>query len=1016
MNKKSLSSVTPFQLLKGCVLSIIFLLAAGALFLIFQEDEYTTSAQKWGYSIGTAGLLAALGTLFLGIVTKEPSAAPSAPRPAWFYPLMAGILGFLTMSLAYSYLGMYPVGDRTGMVVDMHHQYAPLLAQLREMLLHGGNPLYTFHVGLGSSFLPLFGYYLSSPFNLLLVFFPQDYLTEGILLITLLKNALTAAAFAACVQYVYRRRDMSVCIMAIMYSMMMYLIAYSWNIMWLDCVMVLPIIILGFERLMRTGRYTVYVLSLAYALFANYYIGFMLCLFMVLYYLVYVFRRKRSADKQGRGFVRFAIGSLIAGGLSMFLLLPVALSLGQTSAAGGSLADIKANFDMFDLLGRHLYGTSPTIRSGNLPNIYCGILAVFFVPIFATLKTIPLRRRLSYMGLFVVMGFSQVINQMDLIWHGLHAPNDLPYRFSFLYSFVLLLIAYETLTHLRDIQPKQIVLTAVGVLAYIMLEERFGSVEEQLEESATYGFNSIYISLLLVLIYAVVTALASSRRLKRHPAYALLLLIVVAEMTFNGGDTFRTLNANEYFTAHADYVDNSTTRSIREAVAQMKAYGDEQANGTFYRMEKLPRRTTVDPALFDYRGLSVFASSNSYKTTKFMGSLGYAINGVNSYLYQSFVAPTDSLFGIKYVALPEGEAGISDAFLKKVKTVETESETYGIYENTAALPIGYFVQSSVRNWSSDSWSPFTSQSSLFTSMTGDQEAIYDFEEVTVSPESENIASIRGMYGISIDPEGASSSANFDVPITQDGTYYVFVDCSAAESISVNVRSHTGGAKTVSPNEAYILNAGALEAGDEVNVTIGANSSVIGNIYVARLNEEAFSRHIQILSANGLNVTDFSDSHITGTLSAPEDGTVFLSIPYDRGWTVKVNGQKVDTYGIGQRNITSEEGAMLAFDIAKGENYTVELSFFPRGLLAGIIISAVSLAAFILLLIYTRHRPASPAAVKATPDGPHAEPAIRLTIPNEPAASGAETGEAWPAPAVPPEEPGQPPEIPPEVNE
>ncbi len=972
MKKTSLSSITSFQLLKGCVLSIIFLLAAVALFLIFQEDaNLTFETQRWVYSIGTAGLLAALGTLFLGIVTRDPSGVP-ATRPAWYYPVMAGILGFLTMSLAYTYLGMYPVGDRTGMVVDMHHQYAPLLAQLRDMLLHGGNPLYTFQVGLGSSFLPLFGYYLSSPFNLLLVFFPQDLLTEGILFITLLKNALTAALFAACIQYVYRRRDMSVCIMAIMYSMMMYLIAYSWNIMWLDCVMMLPLIVLGFERLMRTGRYMTYVLSLAYSLYANYYIGFMLCLFMVLYYLVYLFRRKRSADKQGRGFVRFAIGSLLGGGLAMFLLLPVLFSLGQTSAAGGTLPDIKANFDMFDLLGRHLFETTPTIRSGNLPNIYCGMLAVFFLPIFATLKAIPLRRRLSYMGLYAVLGFSLVINQMDLVWHGLHAPNDLPYRFSFLYSFVLLLIAYETLTHMRDIQLKQIVLTAVGTLAYLMLEERFGS--------DTYGFDSIYISLILVLIYAVITALAASRRLKRNPAYALLLLIVVAEMTFNGGDTFRTLNSNEYFTAHKDYVDNSTTRAIRQAVAEMKAYGDAHANGEFYRMEKLPRRTTVDPALFDYRGISVFASSNSYKTTKFMGSLGYAINGVNSYLFNDFVVPTDSLFGVKYVALTDEDA--DTAFLKKVKTVDTEGDTYYIYENTLALPLGYFTKSAVKGWTSDSWSPLTSQSSLFTAMTGQQADLYDFETVLVDAQSEAFASVQGTYSFSINPDTETASATFNVPISQEGIYYIYVDCGAAKDISVATFSHNSNSWTVSPNEPYILNAGTLESGDEVNVTIGAESSVIGNIYVARLNETSLKNQIQTLAANGLKVSDFSESHITGTLSAPEDGTVFLSIPYDKGWTVKVDGVKVDTYGVGQREALSEDGAMLAFDITKGENHTVELSFFPRGLGAGIVISLISLAAFILLVIYTRRRPArqaSPVTEAMTETG------IQLSIPGEPVA-------------------------------
>lgn len=218
MKKTSLSSISTFQLVKGCVLAIIFLIAALAAFMLLREDTgLSTTAQQWVYPIGMAGLLAALITLFLGIATQDPN-KPEAARKAWFYPLMAGLLGLVCMSLAYAYLGMWPVGVETGLIVDMHHQYAPLLADLRDMLLHGGSPLYSFHVGLGSSYLPLFAYYLASPFNLLLVLFPEHLLPEALLVITLLKNALTAALFAACLQYVYRRRDMSVCIVAIMYS------------------------------------------------------------------------------------------------------------------------------------------------------------------------------------------------------------------------------------------------------------------------------------------------------------------------------------------------------------------------------------------------------------------------------------------------------------------------------------------------------------------------------------------------------------------------------------------------------------------------------------------------------------------------------------------------------------------------------------------------------------------------------------------------------------------------------
>lgn len=93
-----------------------------------------------------------------------------------------------------------------------------------------------------------------------------------------------------------------------MYAMMMYTLAYFWNIMWLDVVMILPLVVMCFEKLMREGKYLPYILTLAYALYANYYIGFMLCLFMVLYFLFYLLRRRRTLDRVGKSFLRFAVG------------------------------------------------------------------------------------------------------------------------------------------------------------------------------------------------------------------------------------------------------------------------------------------------------------------------------------------------------------------------------------------------------------------------------------------------------------------------------------------------------------------------------------------------------------------------------------------------------------------------------------------------------------------------------------------------------------------------------------
>lgn len=935
----------------GVGLALVFVVLVFLLFKGYADSkavEKMASQQRTLYAGGLAVLLAGLFVIWLGLQTSKQ---PLGERPVWFFPLLSGLLTLYGMGLAYIFLGIWPIGDKTCMIVDMHHQYAPLLNKLRNMLLNGSSPFYSFELGLGASFLPAFGYYLASPLNLLLVLFSENLLPEGIFVITLIKNTLCGVTFAICVQYIYRRRTAAIPVVSMMFAMSMYMLAYSWNIMWLDAVMMLPLVVMGFEHLMRTGKYLPYVLSLAYALYANYYIAYMVCLFMVLYFIVYLLRQKRTAVYAQASFVRFFIGSLLGGGLAMFLVLPVFLSLGQTSAAGGELPKLAANFDMFNLLGRHLYQVTPTIRSGNLPNIYCGILTVFLVPVFGMCKAIPARRRVAYIGLVFVLGFSMVINQIDMIWHGLHAPNDLPYRFSFIYSFVLLLIAYEVLMNLDKVELKALVMSLIGIIAYLAIEERFGD--------EVYDTNSIYFSLLLVAAYFAISLLISKRYMLPRVGYCLLLVVVAAEMVTNASQTIKTLDSNEYYTMHEHYVDNETTRAIQKALATAKSIGDGEANGAFYRLEFAPRRTAMDTAMFNYRGITSFASSNSYYATRFMGALGYAVNGVNSYLYKGFNAPIDSLMGIKYVVL---QSKVDNHPQLRLLTSERVNDVvYYIYENTTALPVAFRANKELREYFSNYFNPIPSQNRLFQAMTGDTRELLESVQVTLSDLNSEDVRISDKTAFTFYAQEKNSIANFQVNIPEDGNYYIYVDCRAAKGIEVNFGPVS---QSITPHEPYFVDAIGLKAGDVVNINIRADNTCSGNVYVVRLNEQVFEDIITTLRVDGLQVTRFTDDTITGTINASREGVMFTSIPYDPGWTVRVDGKKVETFGIdlaGPRKnnptatdeqlIESGQGAMLGFYIPAGQ-HTVEYSFRPKGLVPGIIISLISLGLLVIMALFT----------------------------------------------------------------
>ncbi len=920
----------------GWLLLFIAALLPVFLFLFNDSDIGGTTLSQSVYALGGATLIAALFTHWATTFRR-----PTAPvYKAWFCPLAAGGLALAITLLAFSFVGIWPLGEKTTMIVDMHHQYAPLLSELRSMMLGGDSFLYSFHIGLGANFIPAFAYYLASPLNLLLLIFPERLLAEGIFVIMAVKIALAAASFALCVQGFTRRRNAAVITVSVMYATMMYMLAYSWNIMWLDVVVLMPLVVLYAERMLKGGSIIPYSLLLALALFTNYYIGFMMCIFLVLYFFVFMLREAHPLNDWWRRGARFALGSLLGGGLVAMLLIPTAIALGRTSAAGGEMPDFAANFDLFDLIGRLYYGATPTIRSGNLPNLYCGTLTTILVPLYMMIRDIPLRRRICYGALGGVMLLSCTVNLFDRLWHGLHAPNDLPYRFSFIACFVLLLLASEVLARLRSFTARQIVTVIGGGILYLIVWERFGGETAPSDET-------VYVNLALLALYGITLLLVNYRRLHTHAARLLILVLVVAELTVSSAATIKTMNDNEYYTSHASYVDNADTAAEAKAIARAQELA-EQEGALFARLEYLPRSTCMDTALHHYKGITTFASSNPYETTVLMGDLGYAVNGVNSYLYHSFVAPADALFGIRYVVL-ENDIGQHDQ-LTLVETVTEQDVTRYIYRNETTLPVGVFSTDAVRDYVSQKYAPFTAQESLYTALVGQQENLYD----ALTLESDSPSSTIG--GSSFVKYQSDASAIYSTTVDEVGQYFAFVDCRAAETLSVETFDADGGQLnnwSVTTYEPYVIDLGTMHPQERVEVMVEGEGTISGNIHVVKLNPDAFERQVERLNEHGLTVTEAEDTRIVGTITAPQDGALFLSIPYDKGWTVTVDGKKVDTFPIA-KNTEGTDGALLGADLPAGE-HTVTLNYRPSGLILGVIISLLSAAALVLIWLYPRYK-------------------------------------------------------------
>lgn len=849
------------------------------------------------------------------------------------YLLGAFFLPFVVLAICFWNRGIYPVGNRDVLTIDAYHQYAPFMAELQARYQSFSSLFYTWSGGLGTNFYALFAYYLASPLNIIIVLFPASNVTEAILLLILTKVGLAGACFYYYLREVHHREGVLGVALSLMYAVSNYLLAYFWNIMWLDALFLLPLLILGLVRIIRDRRYLLYTLCLGLTLASNYYIAYFVCLFIALYFPIALFLYQEG-PRVSRLLIQTAqfIGlTLLGAGLSAFLSVPTYLAIQLTSAANDPFPKtIIHAFDLFDYIGQHFMMTPPTIRDG-LPNMYSGLLALILIPIYFLSRQVTVKAKLLHLCLILVMILSFNINVLNFIWNGFHYPNQLPYRYSFVYIFLILSLAYPALRSLREFSGKQLGMIISSLMLLVLLAQKLND--------KTPPVISIYVTLAFLAFYAIVLTMDRIHHLHPSDVAMALLLVVVAEILINTLVTMHVVDTTEVFSSREGYMDGVEVDEIRDELAKIKA-GDPG----FYRVESLPPRTTNDGFMYQYRGLSIFASTISTKPVRLFENFGYHSNSINSYKYEGSTLVADSIFGIKYLIRRSGF--IHDTLRQQIsKTDELE-----VYENPYALPLGMLGSFDLTDWSSSNGNPFLVQNSLLEALGGQPDVLRPIathegihSNMILESAGENFYSYDRTY------ENQGGKIQMIIDNTQDQQVYLYLDVTANEPdqgfVMIDDERVDFNAK-----RSTLIDLGYVKADAKIvfTLTYKSTSNTSGNIelYSYGLDQAAFASSISQIRQSGLQITQFKDTHIEGTVSAANDGTMMLTTPYDSGWQVKVDGETVETFAIDE--------SLLAFYLLAGD-HTVELNYTPPGFTYGLLISLAS----VLLLIFIYLLPAGP---------------------------------------------------------
>ncbi len=808
--------------------------------------------------------------------------------------IIAFVVPVVLMVIIFIAREIFPFGDQSFLRTDMYHQYAPFFSEFQYKLKTGGSLLYSWDVGMGVNFAALYAYYLASPFNWLLIFVPKAYVLEFMTYLIVVKTGLAGLAMAVYLKKHCRTDSPMIGLFGVFYAMSGYMAAYSWNIMWLDCIVLFPLIILALENLVHKGRFAAYSIVLGICILSNYYISIMICIFLVIYFIAMLILENGMTLKKAAGRTAiFGAGSLLAGALAAVTLLPEFFALQATASADSAFPkSFTQYFSIFDMIARHLPDVQSEEGLDHWPNIYCGVAVILLFVLYLLCRQIRVKEKAVYLSLLLILLASFALNIPNFIWHGFHYPNSLPCRQSFIYIFLVLLLCCEACLHLGEFPPRQIFYVFWGDIVFILLAQKLITQEH-------FHFSVYYISVIFLALYLGIICLYLRGPRWRPMALLAAFLLVTLESGVNMAVTSVTT------TSRSSYVkDNDDVRAL---VAAARSESDD-----FFRMTKVKIRSKDDGAWMNYPSVSLFSSTASADMSDFMKKVG-AESSTNAYGIEGLTPLTKALFSVRYGMYSEQPE--DDGFMD----FDTHEGTTWMYRNRYCLPLGFLVDAGFElRFDLGSGNPADVQNSLA------------------------FAAGAGPFFTPVEDVWEDGS-DLTLIAPQDGLYYAYVTNHRATDVTVMNADSTTVYENV--DRGYLLTLGYCTAGEEVTMT-AKDETMRANIYLA--SAASLADICENLSENPWDLTSWDDTSLTGTVDARNGGILFTSIPYDEGWSVTVDGVHTST-----RKIL---GAFLCVPLSAGV-HTVEMHYFPQGLAAGNIISGAALVIVIVcaLCAFIRHR-------------------------------------------------------------
>lgn len=892
------------------------------------------------------------------------------------FVLLSPIFTLTIMLIVYYLNGVYPFGSMTINSGDTINQFIPLLSELTSKLKEGGSLFFTWHAGRGVNFWSNIAYYLASPFNLIALFFNENTMGNAYATIVLVKLVFAPIPFGIYLKERYKNNDLSITVFSVLWSVSAFLILSLHYFMWLDAIILLPLIALGLHHLVEGRGVTLYATTLGLAIASNFYIGWMLCLFSIIYFVYCMFinpnftidntktpttEKVNIVDLFTKSFLlgnalKFGLSSLIAGGLSAIFTLPTVYSLNATGKGVGKLETINPT-ELWGILSSLVLPTDTNPAATTTDHIFVFAGTITIILAFAYIFSKPYFSREKIGDLFLVSLFvlSVVFSGISSVWHGFSIPAGIMYRFAFIFSFVLLKLAYQAHINIKQIPTHSIVIGCAA--ATFCLCSSFFSYTAK---AGTSPSTQIIVMSLIVIQTAILLIVKTKPSVKKITTYVLLILVVFESIfvNFTKIGTFDFLKMLE----NGKVVQETTNKTNDyEQIAFVSKNIDTQ-----YSMNGL---------LFGYNDMYYYSSLADYTFMGTVRCLGSFSNNINSQLGAVNNNPIFNIvFPVRYYL--DGSESLSETWFRT--SIQESYDGYVFYENNYTMPFMYVVDDMINTWDSHGF-PVTvdNQNDLFKCYTDTEENVISYNLVQnfsyvnckqqgyLGDTTENVDAGNSMatyfeflnskmsaFYYEVEDLTKPASIMFESIAQDDGIMYLHIDGGQFGNLDIttnNKHIHSDLSNTLNNGRTYEV--GEVKKGDVITVEFSgfrfnefAYNNNTGKIKAVNytVKKDVFETGYEKLdSMSDTEVLAFTDTSVKAKVTSHTDGMLYIPITYDEGWSITIDGVPVELY--------KHNSHILMTEFTEG-THIVEMNYVPQGFSEGLLITSVSFLALAGLCI------------------------------------------------------------------